>query len=178
MNQWVGLIRGIGPSTHKKMKMAQLREACAAAGFDDVRTLIATGNLIFTTTLPEDEIAEVLRGILDGFGLDNPVFLRRPADIESVYARNPWPELEDLRPNHLLVMFMDDAPAAEAIATLAEWPGPERMVVSGREVFVDYAEGVGDSKLTYAVIERRLEQLGTARNWNTVNRVLDATRGD
>jgi uncharacterized protein (DUF1697 family) len=57
---------------------------------------------------------------------------------------------------------------------LRAWiPGREAIEAQGRELYITYPDGIGDSKLTNAVIERRLGVRGTARNWNTVTKLAD-----
>lgn len=168
---WIGLLRGIGGATHAKMPMAALRRACEDAGLDEVRTVLATGNLVFQSPLPEEDLAATLRRVVAGFGLDNPTFLRRTAQLRQVLALNPMPDAAQLRPSHMLVLFLDHAPTADRVAALTAHGGPEPVQVHGREVFIDYLDNVGRSKLTPARLERLLGQPGTARNWNTLTKL-------
>lgn len=173
---WIGLIRAIGPSTHKKMSMRQLRDGCERAGLENVRTLLATGNVVFSSETDIAELGGRLTDILASHDLDNKVFLRRPGDLEDVVARNPFADAAVARPNHLLILFLEMDPLPDQVATLLARQGPERMAVVGREVFIDYVEGVGRSKLTPGVLERSLGQPGTARNWNTVGKLIAASK--
>lgn len=172
---WVALIRGIGPATHRKMSMQQLRDACSAAGFEDVRTILATGNLLFSSSRPLRELREQLASVIAAHDLENVVFLRQSDDLEAVLRRRPFPDAASARPNRLLVLFLEREPEPDAIAALRGRAGPERIEAGDRELFIDFAEGVGGSKLTPAVIERHLGQPGTARNWNTVRKLLEAS---
>ena len=174
---WFALIRAIGPATHKKMSMADLRAACTSVGLESVRTLLATGNVLFKSGKKESEIKVLLDGVMKTHELDNDVFLRRPRELKSVLARNPFPAQAKQRPNHLLVLFMENDIAEATAEILADWPGPESIHISGREVYIDYIDGIARSKLTPAVIERRFDQPGTARNWNTVGKLIDAADG-
>ena len=172
---WIGLLRGIGGATHAKMPMASLRSACEDAGLGQVRTVLATGNLIFQSPLPEADLAAILRRVVEGFGLtNNPTFLRRPEELQQVLALNPMPDAAQTRPNHMLVLFLDHPPAPERIAAVIAHGGPEPVQVHGREVFIDYLDSVGRSKLTPARLERLLGQPGTARNWNTLTKLARA----
>ena len=72
---------------------------------------------------------------------------------------------------------MRQAPGAPAIAALrAAIPGRERVEARGREAYFVYPDGVGRSKLTPALIEKHFGGAGTARNWNTVLKLLAVTR--
>jgi len=174
--QWIGLIRGIGASTHKKMSMQQLREACNDVGLSQVSTLLATGNLLFKSSAAKKSLENTLQDVLAEFGLDNPVIIRQPADLQSVVAVNPFAEAARVRPNHLLVLFLTRKPGLTQIKNLLTYAGPEAIASGKQELYLDYVEGVGGSKLTPALLERRLEQAGTARNWNTINKLIAAAQ--
>lgn len=174
---WICLIRAIGGATHAKMSMAQLRDACRDAGFDDVRTVLATGNVLFSTALPEAEVVSVLDGIVAGHGLRNEIFLRSPEDLQAILAANPFPDVAVERPDRLIVSFMNTAPTQTAAAAIAGHDGPERIAILGRDVFIDYLDGISASKLTPVRLERLLGQSGTARNWNTVRKLVQAASG-
>lgn len=174
---WIALIRAIGPLTHKKMSMAQLRAGCVAAGFTDVRTILATGNVVFASDLPESENHQMLTSVIAAHDLHNDVFLRRPKDLRQVVSEDPFPEASIERPNHMLVLFMATSPSPAHIAAVEGFDGPERINVRGREAYIDYRDGVGKSKLTPVRLERLLGQPGTARNWNTIKKLINETSG-
>lgn len=165
---WLALLRGVMPATHAKMSMADLRAACAASGLQDPRTYIASGNLLFHSDRDEAALASLLQDILAGFGLENPVFLRGPAELDATIVSCPFPNAATTRAAKLHVSFMNAAPAPDRLTGLVPMGAPERVALAGRALFIDYAEGAGRSKLTAARIERHLGQPGTARNWNTV----------
>ncbi len=174
-HNWVGLIRAIGPATHKVMSMSQLRDSCSAAGLQNVQTVLATGNLLFSSDANRSELKELLTDILASYGLDNDVFLRRPKEMRDVLAANPMAEAAKLRPNHVLVLFMGSSPTGEQVEALATYDGPETMKCIGKEAYIDYVNGVGRSKVTPARLEKLLGRPGTARNWNTVRKLVEKT---
>ena len=174
---WIALIRAIGPATHKKMSMAQLRDACSRAGFEEVQTVLATGNVIFFSDKPGSEIIKSLDDVLGNHGLENEVFLRQPKDLEAVLAANPFPAAAAARSNHMLVLFMSSAPSGSEIAAVGAYDGPERIAVKGNEAYIDYVNGVAGSRLTPARLEKLLGRPGTARNWNTVQRLAEKSAG-
>lgn len=171
---WIALLRAIGGATHAKMSMADLRAACEERGLTQVRTLLATGNLVFSSPLPEADLAVLLRQIVDSFGLDCDVFLRRPADLAAILSLNPLSDASAERPSRMLVHFMASAPDPEHAKAAENQGGPETMHIHGCEAYIDYQDGVGTSKLTPARLERLLGQRCTGRNWNTVQKLLAA----
>jgi uncharacterized protein (DUF1697 family) len=171
---YIAWLRAIGPITHRKMSMAALTEACRAAGFGAVRVWAQTGNLLLTSPDPAIRVQRRLDDVVASFAipLDNRAIVRSLAELKTLRRANPFPEAATLRPSRLLVCFLEDLPGAQAAATLEAHPGPERLRVIGREVFVDYATGVGTSKIAPGAIERRLKLTGTARNWNTIGKMV------
>jgi uncharacterized protein (DUF1697 family) len=175
---YVAWLRAIGPISHRKMSMTALGEACRAAGFGAVRVWAQTGNVLLTSPDPAARVEQRIDAIVTGFdiGLNNRTIVRSLAGLKAVIGANPFPEAAAERPSRLLVCFMEDVAGAEATMMLEAHPGPERLRVIGREVFVDYAEGVGISKIGPGVIERRLRLVGTARNWNTIGKMVELAR--
>lgn len=176
MTQWIALIRAIGPKTHELMSMADLRTAVEAQGVREVRTLLATGNLLFASRKPKARLQRLLEGVLTGFGLElpeNAVFLLTPDDLRVAMAAVPFPDAVQDRPSRLLYVATATPPDAPARARIAAWDrGPERLRACGSGVFIDYAEGVGASQLTPKRLEKLLGQPGTGRNWNTLGKLL------
>ncbi len=175
MQTWIGLIRGIGPSTHPVMPLRALRDRLEAAGLKSTQSLLATGNFIFETNLPEQELQKLLNDTIRSFGLENNVILRRPEELAETAHRNPFADAASDRPAKLLVLFLPGKVVSTAEAAIAERAGPERFRVSGREVYIDYREGVARSKLSPAFLQRVLHQPGTARNWNTLVKLCEAS---
>jgi uncharacterized protein (DUF1697 family) len=171
--KWIALIRAIGPATHKKMSMQDLRESCVQAGLENVSTYIASGNLLFASPVSKSRLTALLQEILAGYDLENDIILRTPAELKAVVSAAPFPGAAKARPNHLLVVFLNNKLNKHATDKLAARDGPESILALDREFCVDYKEGVGRSKLTPALIERHLGQPGTARNWNTVNKLIE-----
>ncbi|MGL4280535.1 MAG: DUF1697 domain-containing protein [Albidovulum sp.] len=173
---WVAFYRAIGGGTHAKMPMAALRRAAEAAGLAEVRTVLATGNLLFQSDAGEAELRTLLDGIAaeHGLGAAQKVFLRRAVQLPEVLAACPFPEAARERPNHVLVQFLEREAPASAIEALAAWGGPERCAARGREVYLDYPLQIAGSKLTPAKLERMIGAPGTARNWNTLTRIVAA----
>lgn len=172
MTVFIALIRAIGPATHVKMSMKALREACEAAGLEKVATYIQTGNLIIETSKSPATVQAVIETVLKAFGLDNLVVLRRPEDLAAVIDANPFPEAAVDRPGALVVCFLAATPSEEAMVRLGNYDGPEPFKQIGQDLCIDYVNGVTGAKLVPGVIERRLATPGTARNWNTVRKLL------
>ena len=117
-----------------------------------------------------------IEGALRRFDLNNRVVLRQRADLAAIVAADPFPKAAVLRSNKLVVCFLAAAPSPGGLAKLGQYRGPERFKLVGRELCVDYPNGVTGSKLTPGVLERRLDTPATFRNWNTVRKLLAMAR--
>jgi uncharacterized protein (DUF1697 family) len=169
---WIVLLRAIGPATHKKMSMQQLRDDCMAAGLENVRTYIASGNLLCNAPVSKNELQKLVENILSDYGLNNDVIIRTKTEMKSILDSSPLPEAANVRPNHLLTVFYNRKINLNAAKELLSREFSERIVILDRELCIDYVNGVANSKLTPALIDRVLGQSGTARNWNTVGKLV------
>jgi uncharacterized protein (DUF1697 family) len=169
----VALLRGVNVGGHGKAPMADLRAMLADLGFEDPRSLLQSGNLVFRSR-PTGVALEALleREIKARIGLTTDILVRTAAEWAEVVAANPYAEMAKEDPGHLLVMALKAKPGATELKDLRAWiPGHESIEAVGHELYIAYRDGVGTSKLTGAVIERRLKTRGTARNWNTVTKL-------
>jgi uncharacterized protein (DUF1697 family) len=159
--------------------MADLRALCADLGLADPRTLLQSGNLVVRTGVARSHLGRLLEAETEKrFGVTVAVVVRSADEWRALIAANPFPAEAASDPAHLVVMCCKSAPGARALDALeAAIAGRERVRAVGADVYVTYPDGIGDSPLTNAVIERHLATSGTARNWNTVTklaRLLDA----
>jgi uncharacterized protein (DUF1697 family) len=168
---YLALLRGINVGPHKQVGMAELRDLVARLGFTDVQSLLRTGNLVFQgRSQPAAQLERLLEAeTRKRLGLDTDFFIRTPDEWKEVVAANPFRKEAERDPAHLLVMFLKDAPDAGTVKALqAAVAGREVVRASGRHAYVVYPDGIGRSKLTHVLIEKKLGTRGTGRNWNTV----------
>jgi uncharacterized protein (DUF1697 family) len=175
----IALLRGINVGGRKLVSMSDLRDLFEALRFRDVKSLLQSGNLIFQSDRRTGAALEGLLEVETKKRLDVSVdyFVRTAEEWESIVARNPFPEEAKLDPSHLVVLFLKEAPEAKNVKALqAAIRGPEIVRALGKQLYIVYPAGIGDSKLTNAVIERTLGLRGTGRNWNTVLKVAALTQ--
>jgi uncharacterized protein (DUF1697 family) len=176
----IALIRGINVGGHKAVAMSELRDMLAGLGFDGARSLLQSGNLVFRSAAQKDAGLEHLLEMEaeKRMGLHADFFIRSAKDWREVVARNPFRKEAERDPGHLIVMFLKAAPNANDVtAVQAAIVGPEIVRADGRHLYVVYPAGIGKSRLTNALIEKKLGIRGTARNWNTVLK-LNALAGE
>ena len=180
MSVRIGLLRGINVGGHAMLAMADLREFLTVLGLRDVRTLLQSGNVVFSGGARGGAALEALleKEMLKRIGRPTAFLVRSPGEWEDVIAGNPFPGAAKHDPGHLVVMFLKAAPEADAVGALsAGISGPEVIRAGGRHLYITYPDGMGRSKLTGALIEKKLGTVGTARNWNTVLKLGALARG-
>jgi len=91
-----------------------------------------------------------------------------------VIARNPFAKRRGIEPSKLLVTFLGSDPGAEAREKILQIKcDPEELRIEGRELYIYFPNGIGRSKLSWAGLEKTLKTPGTARNWNSVTKMLE-----
>lgn len=174
MTRAVALIRGVGGRT--AMKMAELEEVARGTGMTDVETLQVAGNVVFEVeSVGVANAASLLReAILEHFGHDLPVIIREHEELVSAVERNPY--LGTTEGRLIATYFLEAPPTPERILALDPNRSPgDEFVVDGVELFVRYADGQSKSKLLLPWFERGLDVIGTARNANTVAKLVQMT---
>lgn len=178
MTRHIALLRAVNVGGTGKLKMAALKAAAEAIGLSDVRTLLQSGNLVFEADKAEGLDGRIETALKDRFGLSTTVIVRSASQWSAIVSANPFTEEAGRDPSHLLVMPLKTAanPGGEA-ALQAAVKGREQTRVIDACAYLVYPDGIGDSKLTAAVIERALGAVGAARNWNTASKLLAMAQG-
>ncbi|UGQ15599.1 DUF1697 domain-containing protein [Yinghuangia sp. ASG 101] len=156
--------------------MAELRALLADLGYADVRTLLQSGNAVLTAqrTAPADVARAIETALAATYGRDIKVMVRTAAEMRAVVEANP---LAVNHPSRFLVTFHADPVDTAALAGIdTEAQKPDEMAVRGREIYFDLPRGIADAKLPL-LVERALRVSGTARNWNTVTKLLALAEG-
>lgn len=170
MTAFVSLFRGINVGG-RVVKMAELKALHESLGFKDVLTYIQSGNVVFTCD--DRDAAQLQQQIEDDFaakfGFRSAVMVRSATELKEIIEKSPFQDHENKAPNWIVVMFLSAQPENGALEALqAAYHGPEEIVLTGKELYLYYPDGIGRSKLTNGLIEKKLKTAGTARNWNTV----------
>lgn len=175
MTSYVAFLRGINLGQRNKVPMMELRDLFEGQGHKDVATYVQTGNVVFGASGKVAEIArDIERAIKKKFKLEVAVMLRTRRELKQVAGANPFLKKDGAGPTALHVLFLAGRPAASAVRALDVDRSPsDEFAVKGREIFLWYPKGSGRSKLTLGYFEKTLGVKGTARNWNTVTKVLD-----
>jgi uncharacterized protein (DUF1697 family) len=153
--------------------MADLRALLEDAGYGGVRTLLQSGNVVLTSGLSPERLRKKLeRQIAARFAPDIKVLVRTRDELADVVARNPLADIVT-DPKRYQVNFLAAEPDPEVIRELeAIDVAPERFAFSGRELYVWHPAGIQGSAVFKLLSEKRLGVTATARNWNTVTKLL------
>ena len=172
----IALLRGVNVGSHNRIKMDALRDLCATLKLQHVQTYVQSGNVVFRCH--DQDPAKLARRIEDAieraFGFRCAVILRTTSELRETVARNPFAARSDIHPAKLLVTFLADEPAGDLRdRVLGMKTDPEELRMAGREVYIHFPNGAGRSKLNWVGIEKKLNTRGTARNWNSVLKLLE-----
>ena len=169
MPTYVALVRGINVGKAKQVSMADLAAVVDACGGTDVRTVLRSGNVVFTAKEPVAGAA-VEAELLRRTGVSSSVLLIGGAALLRVAADNPLLDVAD-DPSRLMVGFTSQPPdgsLAPDAATLA----PEMLVVGEHAVYQWCPDGVMASRVP-ASFWRQVAPVVTVRNWRTVLRLVE-----
>ena len=163
MTAYVALLRAMNVAGTGKLPMTELKAIGEACGFKDVRTFIASGNLLFDSNLAEAEARARIEARLEAFfGKPVAVFVRTAAELAATAAANPF---DDDKPSRVMAHFIAEEPVAAMLAEARDVAG-ERMALGPRVIIVSYGEGIGKTRLKLPAVKR-----GTARNMNSVAKI-------
>lgn len=176
MPVFVALLRGINVGGRSALSMSALRETAEGCGFDDVRTYIQSGNLVFHSSSAATKVATSLRSaIAAAGGVDPAVAVRTRAQMAEVVASNPYVErAADDKQLHV-TFAVEGVTFTKPDLDLGAF-APEEVTVRPREVYLFLPNGLGRSKLATELAKRGGpgggSTGGTTRNWRTTTRLL------
>jgi uncharacterized protein (DUF1697 family) len=164
MNTYIAFLRGINVGGNTVVSMKELAAICTHLGFEEVRTYINSGNVIFKSSRQEGELQAILETeLLKKTGKNIGVVIRSVQDLEQLLQDNPFPEAV---PSQVGV-FLVTGSVEKKVLTEFVISGREVVVPGMREVYVHYPDGMGRSKLKWPPSLKR----GTMRNINTLTRL-------
>ncbi len=165
MPTYIALLRAVNVGGTGLLPMATLKAMCASSGFTEVRTYIASGNVVFLTTQTASQAKAALECRLRTYaGKPVGVIIRTPDEMADILSANPFPEAI---PKSTMVVFLDDPPPDDALDHV-QGRGDEALHLGKREIYIAYRAGIGRSRLRIPAAEK-----GTARNLNTITKLIE-----
>ena len=173
----IALIRGINVGRAKRVAMVDLRTLVEDLGYDDVRTLLNSGNVIFTAVEQNtvDSAARIEEALSTRLGVSARVLVFTAAELAAIVTDNPLGEVVN-DPSRLLVAFLENPVAVTRLKPLElqDWT-PEVLAIGARVVYIWCPDGILASRLNVAVV-RVLGDAVTTRNWATVMKLYALTK--
>jgi len=171
----ISMLRGVNVGPHNRIKMDVLRALYESLKFEKPRSYVQSGNVIFRTKEKNSPrlAKKIQSAIQKKFGCCPEVILRTPDELRKAIAANPFLEETKPEPSKVLVTFLAAHPPEGAEASLEKFKGfPERLRLKGRELYIYFPNGAGRSKVPWSSVDKLLKVTGTARNWNSVQALL------
>jgi uncharacterized protein (DUF1697 family) len=168
MPTYIALLRAVNVGGTGKLAMTDLKRLCEEAGFQSVKTYIASGNVVFASRLAAASVKKRLEQHLEQFaGKPIGVAVRTTEEMEAVLKANPFPRA---KPSWCVAIFLDHPPPPDALGAI-KGQANEEVALGQREIYVNFGEGMGRSKLRIPAAAD-----GTARNMNTVAKLIEMAR--
>ena len=176
MSRRIAILRGINVGGKRKILMADLRGLFEKMKFSNISTYIQSGNVFFNVKSEPNNLElsqKIEEAIKKEFGLEVPVIVRTPKEIEVAINQNPFYQSNsDITSLHLT--FLQEKPTEENRQTTAAYNyEPDQFLIEGKEVFIYCAGKYHRSKLTNNFFEKKLKVRATTRNWKTVLKLLE-----
>src|SRR5579871_4236098 len=154
MPVFISLLRGINVGGNKQIKMDALCALYKAIGLSDVKAILQSGNVVFTAKARASRplTKQIEDAIEQKFGHHCDVILRTSSELQEVIANNPFAKRPNIEPAKLGIVFFKEAPAAEKCKDVfSTKSAAEEVHINGREFYIYFADGMGQSKLFAAI---------------------------
>src|SRR5437868_11457051 len=180
--RYIALLRGINVGGNNMIKMETLRAAFSSLGFENVKSYINSGNLIFDVSSPhvskgpspDKELAKIIHDAVEKeFGFDISVMVRSMDEIDEIVKNNPY-EGQFENDKYLHVFFLDRELTAEENNLLMQKSNENELItVDGRTIYYMLRSSIIDSALGKGFIDKKLKVPATARNWRTMKKIAE-----
>lgn len=174
---FLALLRGINVSGRNMIAMPELRSLCVELGWEGVQSYIQSGNLVFKAqSRPPSLQTQLEQAIERRFGFKIPIIVRAAAVWPDYIRDNPFPDVSQTAPNHVMLALSKTPPKPDAAEKLQQRASSgERIIQVGDALWLHYAEGVAKSKLSPGLLDGLVGSPVTTRNWRTVLKLHEMT---
>jgi uncharacterized protein (DUF1697 family) len=173
MNTYIALLRGINVGGHKKVPMAELRDLLTRSGFENVKTYIQSGNVIFQSSIDNTKALgeKIESSILNHFGFEASVIVRSRKQLHAIFENCPFPE--EKKVNSYFAM-LSEIPNKDLVKEAYEksYENEEYKILKDCLYFY-CANGYGNAKFNMNYFEKKLEVAATSRNYKTMTKLLE-----
>lgn len=172
----ISMLRGVNLGPHHRIKMDDLRALYESLELNDARTYVQSGNVIFRTREKNTQklAKKVQEAIGKKFGFRPEVIVRTIEELRCSLDANPFRGRREIEASKLLITFLAAEPAKAAQTTLRNLKiQREELHLIERELYIYFPDGIGKSKVPWSSVEKLLGVTGTARNLNSVVKMLE-----
>jgi uncharacterized protein (DUF1697 family) len=178
MATFVSLLRGINVSGQRLITMVDLKRSFKGLGFEDVRTHLQSGNVVFDAGQddPQRYASAIQRRISSDFGHSIKVLVLHSEKIQKIAVSNPLLSIFDMDVKWLYATFLFQS-VSKTKFDMLKLPAQkeEKATLIDQVVFLSCPHGYGRTKLNNRFFERTLDVSATTRNWNTVSTLAKLT---
>lgn len=177
MPVYIALLRGINVGGHKRIFMADLRSLFEDWGFSDVKTYIQSGNIVFKSeeTLVEELVGKIRSGILNAYGFELAVWVGERKDLMRIAGENPYRDVDEAD-RRVYFVFITETPRADLTNSLKSVECENELFsVTNHCIYLYCRNGYGKARCNNAFFESALKVKTTARNFRTVNKLIELT---
>lgn len=174
MTTYISILRGINVSGQKSIRMKSLKELYEKLGFEEVKTYVQSGNIVFRSSeLNAERLEEkISRQIIKEFGFEVPVMVMSMEQLKKIISNNPLSKDPRKEPAYLHVTFLASAPPEVRMNMIENKKSEgEAIEVSGKAVYLYCPNGYGKTKLSNNFLESILQVTATTRNWKTTQQL-------
>ena len=175
METYITILRGINVGGQKLLKMEALRKIFTDLKFENVRTYIQSGNVIYTshTTNINFLNEQISKAIENTFGFHVHLITLTRNELKKAIQLNPFLKDETVEHSYFHITFLANTPTTESIETIKKLNfNEDKIEINGKIIYLYCPDGYSNSKLTNAFLEKKLNTIATTRNWKTTNELL------
>jgi uncharacterized protein (DUF1697 family) len=179
MKTYIALLRGINVSRQKKIRMADLKTHLEELGWEDIRTYIQSGNLVFKSAdnNPVKIAQKIKQKLLEKYGFEVPILVLEPKELMHIIKNNPFTRDPETVEDRLYVTFLFNTPRTDLVRNLQKSKqSNEHFVFDDNIIFLYYPDGYGRAVMNNNAFEKGLKVAATTRNWKTVNKLYEMTK--
>jgi len=173
MKTYIVLLKGINVGGHKKVPMAELREILSKLDFKNVQTYIQSGNVILQSSEKNTQKIEetIKKTIFEHFGFEVSVLVKTRQDLKRIFDNSPFSE-EKKQASYFIMLHHTPEKELVKIASEKVYEGEEYEIIKNC-IYYYSAKGFGQAKFNANFFERNLKTFATARNYNTMVKLLE-----
>ena len=174
MKKFVVLLRGINVGGGNKIKMADLTKVLESKGFQQVKTYIQSGNIVFLSELERPKmVSEIVSyAIKEAFDLKIPAIVFDEDSYVTMVEAEDWAAFDDFDSKKAYYTFFNEAPENSSSIDGSVFV-PDVFKIEGAIGYLYLPNGAGRTKLTNLYLEKLTKKIATTRNYNTTHKMVE-----